>query len=158
MSIIATIGAAVFSGVAKDVIGGAFDKGIQLYQAYLNKEISKEQYEAEKTKYIQEATATMYQAYADAAARVFEAAQETLRASFTAPSWLTRNTWAFVVVSQTLVLLWYQIGITFYIYITNIPLTGPGSFPRTGDELLKWAYAVIVAALGVGVIQRFKDK
>ena len=86
-------------------------------------------------------------AYMQASADIFAEAQQTIRASFTAKSWAARNAWAFVVLSQTLVLLWYQIGIPVYVWAFSAP------FPRTGDDLLQWAYALVAGALGIGVAQ-----
>lgn len=154
----AAIVASIVSGAAGKVIGEVLDRGVDLYKAYLNKEISKQQYEAAKEQARLEAQAEIEESWAEASTKIYVAAQETLRASFQAPGWLTRNAWAFVVVSQTLVLLWYQIGLPFYVYFVDIPLIGAGAFPRTGDDLLMWAYAIVGGALGIGAWMMRKQK
>jgi hypothetical protein len=77
---------------------------------------------------------------------MFAEAQETVRKSFQAQDWFTRNAWSYVIWSQTSVLLWYQIGVPFFVLFTG------SSFPKTGDLLLQWAYALVGGALfGLGM-------
>lgn len=137
----------IVAAIVKGLVGGALGSIENIATAFINKQVSKEQFEAELRQIGIKALADAEVAGAEAEARIFEAAQETVRASFSAPSWWTRNVWAFVVTSQTIVLLWFQIGVPFLVYFTGMP------FPRTGDDLLKWAYAVVIGALGVGVWQ-----
>jgi len=93
-----------------------------------------------------DAQARMTEALAANAADVFGEAQKTIQASFQSEDPMVRRAWAFVVWSQTLVLLWYQIGIPVYVKFFG------GGFPRTGDDLLQWAYALVGGALGLGLM------
>lgn len=135
--------------IAKSVFfGGGLSSAITDITGMLErKEISAQEAAAR----IEEAQARAWSeasiAHSNAASEAFEEAQKTIRESFTAKSWFARNAWAFIVWSQTTVLLWYQVGIPFYVHFFG------GTFPRTGDDLLYWAYALIAGALGIGAIQ-----
>lgn len=93
-----------------------------------------------------DAQAQMTEALSESAADVFGEAQKTIQASFQSDDPMVRRAWAFVVWSQTLVLLWYQLGIPIYVKVFG------GGFPRTGDDLLQWAYALVGGALGLGLM------
>lgn len=137
----------MIAAIVRGLVGGALGSVEKLGLAFINKQVSQEQFEAELRQIGIKALAEADVAGAEAEAKIFESAQETVRTSMSAPSWWTRNVWAFVVTSQTIVLLWFQIGVPFLVYFAG------GTFPRTGDELLKWAYALVGAALGIGVWQ-----
>lgn len=143
-----------FSLVKSLVGGGGFlDTVNNVIDAVAKKEMTATEAKASVAKSWADAWSAAEQQYAKSAADVFAKAQETIQASFKVEGWFTKNAWAFVVVSQTLVLLWYQAGLPMVVYVFDIPLTGPGSIPRTGDQLLGWAYALVGGALGIGVIK-----
>ncbi|MEI2387484.1 hypothetical protein [Breoghania sp. JC706] len=121
-----------FSGAIKDVVQALADGDISADEA--NARIAEAQAGAE---------AEMTRALSASASEIFGAAQETIRASFQSDDLMVRRAWAFVVWSQTLVLLWYQIGLPFWIKAFG------GTFPRTGDDMLSWAYALVGGALGL---------
>ncbi|WP_269581985.1 hypothetical protein [Roseibium sp. Sym1] len=98
-----------------------------------------------------QAQAQIAESLATAASDIFGEAQQTIRASFQSSDPMVRKAWAYVVWSQTTVLLWYQVGLPVYVKIFG------GSFPRTGDDLLQWAYALVGGALGIGMIGGAKD-
>lgn len=142
----------IIAALVKGLLGGVLGSVENIATAYFNKQISKEQFEAELRQIGIKALADAEVAGAEAEARIYEAAQQTVRASFSAPSWWTRNVWAFVATSQTIVLLWYQVGIPLWVYFIGLK-AGHDKFPTTGDDLLVWAYALVGACLGIGVWQ-----
>lgn len=127
--------------------GGLLGTVNSVIDAVAKKQMSADEAKAKVEASWAEAWAKAEAAWADAAAKMYAEAQETIRSSFNARSWVTRNAWAFVVISQTFVLLWYQVGIPVFIKIFG------GTFPRTGDDLLQWAYLLVAGALGIGVWQ-----
>lgn len=122
----------------------SFDLGQRL-------KLTREQFVEETRQHVAASSAEIEKAWAEATAKIIAETQATVRASFTSSSWVTRNAWAFVVLSQTLVLLWYQVGIPFYVHLFG------GTFPRTGDGLLQWAYALVAGALGIGALQSGRE-
>lgn len=145
--IAAKLGGAVLSSM----FGGLLDTVRGILKDYQDRKISEVEADAQIKEAFASAQAAIEAAWAKAAGEIYAAAQETIRASFTAPSWFTRNAWAFVLISQTLVLLWYQVGIPMVTWAFSL---APGSIPRTGDDLLMWAYFLVAAALGIGVAYR----
>lgn len=134
---------AILSALLPIIAGRIFDS----FDLGQKLSLTKEQFIEQTKQHVADASAEIEKAWAEASAKMAAEAQATVRASFNAPDWLTRNTWAFVVWSQLCVLLWYQIGIPVYIHLYG------GTFPRTGDDLLQWAYALIGGALGVRALQ-----
>lgn len=128
-----------FSGVLKDVV-----------QAVADGKMSADEAKARIAEAQASAEAEMTKALSASAADIFASAQETIRASFESDDPMVRRAWAFVVWSQTFVLLWYQIGIPFWIKAFG------GTFPRTGDDMLQWAYALVGGALGLAGIGAVK--
>ncbi|WP_319775508.1 3TM-type holin [Breoghania sp.] len=139
-------------GIVSDVLrGDAFAGTIQsVIRAVADGEMSADQANARIAEAQAEAEAEMTKALAASASEIFASAQETIRASFQSDDPMVRRAWAFVVWSQTGVLLWYQIGLPFWIYFFG------GSFPRTGDDLLMWAYALVGGALGLAGLGAIK--
>lgn len=133
----------IWAPIISLVLGKVFDSldlGLKL-------NLTKEQFIEQSKQALFQSAGEIEKAWADATKVAIAEAQATIRASFSAPDWLTRNTWAFVAWSQTLVLLWYQMGIPFYVWYFG------GTFPRTGDDLLQWAYALVGGAIGVRALQ-----
>ena len=151
---ILAIGAVVFPVLKSLFTGGSFMSSVDnIIDAVAKNEMSASEAKAKTAQAWAGAWAEAEKQYAKSSEKAFGHAQETIRSSFEAQSWLARNAWAFVVISQTLVLLWYQVGLPWVVWLFDIPLTGPGSIPRTGDGLLQWAYALVAGALGIGVIK-----
>lgn len=131
------VGAAV-KALAKNF----FPSAIKIIDDLAEGKISPNDAKARMTEAQEAAKADIADSLSGAAASMFESGQKTIRDSFLSEDPMVRRAWAFVVWSQTIVLLWYQIGIPVYVKLFG------GSFPRTGDELLSWAYALVGAALG----------
>lgn len=93
--------------------------------------------EAELKSAMAESAAKTEQAWAGAAADMFRAAQATITAS---PA--LQRALAAMVVLQTVVLLWYQIGAPAYQEITGRPWPEPG-------VTLEWAYGLLLAQMGI---------
>ena len=129
-----------FTGVIKNVV-----------QAVAEGKMSADEAKARIAEAQAQAEADMTKALAASASEIFGAAQETIRASFQSDDPMVRRAWAFVVWSQTFVLLWYQIGLPFWIKAFG------GTFPRTGDDMLAWAYALVGGALGLAGLGAVKS-
>lgn len=97
------LGALLAGPVLKTVTGLIIDKGADLFGQYLNKQITREQLQAELGKTLVEAFAEVEKTHADALAKTFESFQQTLR---TSPE-LARM-FKVVIYSQTFVLFWSQ--------------------------------------------------
>lgn len=137
----------MIGAIAGALINGLLGKAFDAFKLWQEKKITEAEMDAMLKQAVAEAMAEIETAWAKAAAEIYASAQATIQASFSAPGWWTRNAWAFVVVSQTFVLLWYQLG---------LPLVATASgwtILRTGDGLLQWAYLLIGGALGIGAIQ-----
>ena len=141
----------VMSVITSVLSGGGFMGTVkELIKAVERGDISAADAEARIETAWADAQARMTEALAKSSSEIFASAQETIRASFKSDDPMVRRAWAFVVWSQTSVLLWYQIGIPVYVKLFG------GSFPVTGDDLLKWAYALVGGALGVGALSGVK--
>jgi hypothetical protein len=133
--------------IVNALAGGIANAAVEAFKLYQNKQINEAEFESRVRQSALESASKIETAWAKAAADITAETQKTVRDSFNAPSWVARNAWAFVVVSQTLVLLWYQVGVPALVYFTATP------WPRTGDLLLQWAYALVAGALGIGWMQ-----
>jgi len=146
---IISIGFSLF-GLVKNVMSGSFTKAaVGIVDRLAAGKISAEEAKAEIAKAESDAWARGQEASAKAASEMFAAAQETIQASFKSPDWFTRNAWAFVLISQTFVLLWYQLGVPWITY-----LKGLDKFPTTGDPLLYWANGIVLACLGIAQVKQ----
>lgn len=138
--------------IVTSILGGDFVGGVKsLLKDVADGKVSVAEAEAQVDVAWADAKARMTEALSESAADVFGEAQKTIQASFQSDDPMVRRAWAFVVWSQTLVLLWYQIGIPVYVKMFG------GGFPRTGDDLLQWAYALVGGALGLGLMGSAKQ-
>ena len=128
--------AAAAPAIIRSVIGEVSG----LAEKYLNKEISKEEYEARKVEAMSRATAEVEQAWASAAPEIYQSAMDAV-----VKNRIVRWVWASTAVSQLLVILWHQIGIPAYVHLTG------GSYPSSGDTF-EYAYLLLAACIGVGPI------
>lgn len=113
-------------------------KLLSAFEAYQRKEITKVEMDAK----IKEATLV---ATADTEKAVLSAVEAGVTAIYSAiaQSRIMQWAWAGVVGSQTLVLLWHQVGIPAYVNFTG------DAWPSSGTTV-EWAYMLVAAALGLG--------
>lgn len=135
-------------GILASLITGpiinSFIKGaIDAVSAYNDKKITREELEARVRQCFLEAFAEVEKAWAESYARTFEA---LMNASAKSPT--VARIWGFVVVSQTCVLLWVQLGIPAFVYFV---CDGELCWPSMGTTA-DWAYLLVAAALGAGAV------
>lgn len=118
--------------------GGLLDKVTGLAHAYLNKEITKSEFESRVKIAHEDATAKMDMAWTAAQADMQESLMATIRVS---P--VMQKAFAVVLFMQVFVLVWYQIGTPCYQIITGTP------FPEPMANI-EWAYLLVGGMTGVG--------
>lgn len=129
-----SIGGAIISAIT----GGLLDKVEGAFKSYFEHKTTREQLQAEVHKALLATFAEVEKAYADSLAKTyatFMAAAQT-NAAF-------RNVWVFLTISQSLVLIWHQVGIPFYTFATGI------RYPSSGTTV-EWAYALVAGLVGLG--------
>lgn len=125
MSVIGTVASAAVNVLT----GGLVDRIVGLGKAWLQKEISEAEFRAEVEKSAN-----------DTAARITESLQATIRSS---P--VLQRALAFVMVSQTLVLLLYQLGGPLWPMITGDVFPAP-------VITVEWAYALVGLCITGGAV------
>lgn len=128
--------------ISKVLFGGVLDKVFDLVSKHQKKEITKAQMESELRQTLAESTADIEKQWAKTQSDVYSEAQKTVRDSFKAKDWPTRNAWAIVLYSQLFYLFWYQWVVPFSKTFFDI------QFAATGNDLLYWSYALITLCLG----------
>ena len=129
---------AIATVVAKIVTGGLADKLLDLYKLRQDGKISEVQFESEKIKAIQDSTARISEAWAEATAKITESVQSTVRSS---P--VIQRAYAIVMFMQLFVLVWYQFGASAFKLATGVEWPAP-------IASIEWAYLLIAAMIGVG--------
>ncbi len=132
---------AIFSTIGVPLISAILDKGLEAFKAYENKQISKEQLIDQLYGLMVNAVKDIEVAYADALTKTYASFMGAL-----AQSKILQRTWAFVTISQAVMLLWFQIGIPMVIAIGLVQ-----RWPSSGSTA-DWAYLIIVACLGMGPV------
>lgn len=128
----------MLGALLKWLTGGFVDRIVGLGEAYIQKQVTIEQYRAEVEKAAQDAAARTEAAWADASAKIAASTQDALKAS---P--ILQRAWAAVLFLEVAVLVWYQIGAPAFAVITGTPWPNPG-------VTLEWCYLLIGAQLGAG--------
>lgn len=107
-------------------------------KSYFNKEISQAEAESRTKIAIETYQAKVEEAWAKTASENMESVQATLRVS---P--IMARAYAFALISQLFVLVWYQLGASAYLVLTGTP------WPSAGATV-EWAYLLVGAMLGAG--------
>lgn len=127
------------------VVDTAMGPVFGLVDKYLSKEISRQELEAQLRQEMVKAAATVETTYAQELTKGFQsfigAAKDNRMLSLG---------WAFVLYSQTTVLLWHQMGIPFYVWYASTDERA-ASWPLSGSTV-DWAYALVALCLGGGAI------
>lgn len=132
---------AIFSQIGMGLISSILDKFLDAFKAYENKQISVEQLKDQLYGIMVSAIKDIEVAQADALAKTYASFMGAL-----VQSPILQRTWAFVTISQAVMILWFQVGIPFIVatgMVTKWPSSG-----STAD----WAYLVVVACLGMGPV------
>jgi len=128
----------VINAIVNFITGGLVDKVLDLGKAYLTKQISQAEFEAQVKIAASETAAKVEESWAEAAAKINSSTQSTVRASR-----IMQRAWASTMMLQLFVLAWYQIGAPAYLVITGTPWPDPGA-------TVEWAYLLLGAMLGAG--------
>lgn len=126
----------IITSIAPLLIGKLADA----FKAYEQKQISIAELNARVSQALMECFSEVMKSESDALAKTFASFGEVMKNSR-----LVRIVWAIVVLSQLMVLLWLQVGISTLVYLFG------GSWPSagaTGD----WAYLLIAGLLGLGPV------
>lgn len=116
-----------------------FKAALDAFTAYQNKQITLAQLEAQLgTVWLREAT-KWEEANTEMVARTFATFGQMLMSSK-----IVQRCYAFVVITQTCVLIWVQVGIPYLVWKYG------GTFPSPGATI-DWAYALLVLLLGGGI-------
>lgn len=121
----------MLASILSFLTGGLVDKIVGLGEVYFKKEISEAEFRSRVEIAMQ-----------DTAAKITESQQATIRASQD-----RQRAVVFVTVSQTLVLLLYQIGAPLWPMITGQPFPAPGI-------TIEWAYLLAGAGIGASWVMR----
>jgi hypothetical protein len=132
--------AAIFSQFGMSIINGMLDKALEAFKAYENKQISVEQLKDQLYGIMVQAVKEVEIAHAEAITKMY---QSLMGAAVQSP--LIARTWAFVTISQGMMLLWFQFGIPFIIAAGWVK-----SWPSAGSTA-DWAYALVGGLLGLGM-------
>jgi hypothetical protein len=128
----------VINAIVNFITGGLVDKVLDLGKAYLTKQISQAEFEAQVKIAASETAAKVEESWAQAAAKINSSTQSTVRASR-----ILQRAWASTMMLQLFVLAWYQIGAPAYLVLTGTPWPDPGA-------TVEWAYLLLGAMLGAG--------
>jgi len=126
--------------ILQAITGNLFDKVADTFQAYFNKQISREEAQAKVSLALASAFAEVEKSHADSIARTFASFMDAAKTSL-----LLRIGWFLVVTTQLSVLIWHQVGIPAYVHIVG------GSYPSSGTTV-EWAYLLLAACLGMGAV------
>lgn len=136
MGLLTMLGGPIISAMANSLFG-TLEQG---WEAYVKKEITKEQLLEKLQEALLSTFAEVEKAYADSLAKTWASFMGAVEKS---P--LMQAVWATVVLSQLVVLVWHQMGIPLVVYAT-----GHG-YPSSGTTV-DWAYALIAAMCGLGPV------
>ncbi len=125
----------VLSALLDKILGPTED----IFKAYINKEISKDQLREKLSETLVTSFADVEKSHADTLAKTYQTFMTSLDKSA-----LLQWVWASTTISQLLVLLWHQVGIPAIVAVGLID-----HYPSSGSTV-EWAYALLGACLGLG--------
>lgn len=122
-------------------ISELFKLGNTALHDYQQGKITVEQLRTQWAVMAMEAFTNVERINADAIVKTFAAYTDVLKVSR-----LIRIAYFYTVMTQASVLLFYQIGVPYIVWVWG------GSFPSPGDQLLQWGYGLLVLLVGGGMI------
>lgn len=132
--------ASIFASLGGQLLTGFFDNALKAYQAYVNKEITREQLDAQLRQHFFDMVGQIETAYAKSISETYGTFMGVVKESR-----MVRIVWATVTISQLVVLLWHQIGIPALVYFTET------RYPSSGSTV-DWAYLLLAGCVGFGAV------
>jgi hypothetical protein len=130
----------LLSGIVNALTGNMVKEVSSIAKAYALKEISPAEFQSRVEIAARTAEAKIEESWAKAASEMSESAHQTLRSS---P--VLQRAYAVAILTQLFVLVWYQLGAPAYLVLTGTAWPSPGA-------TVEWAYALLAAMLGAGMI------
>lgn len=136
----------MFEGIIAS-IGGAFvDKlfggVLDIAKQVINKQITEIEAKAKVQALVIDAAKSVEISHSEVLAKTYESFQQSMRGSA-----LLQAAWVALFVTQTIALVWHQLGIPALCY----SLGTTNCYPSSG-ETIKWAYLLLMFMLGAGPI------
>jgi|SRR5882672_1545676 len=138
---------ALISQFGMAFITGFLSSAVDAFKAYENKQISVEQLRDQLYGLMVQAAKDVEVAQAEALAKTYASFMQAM-----VQSKIMQRVWAFVTISQSLMILWFQIGIPIVVVVVH-NYTGATDFrwPSSGDTAM-WAYLLVATCLGMGPV------
>ena len=131
---------AILRAVGGQFVDTLLSKVTGIFESYFKKEISLTELRTQLQRALLETAAEIEKAHSEALARTYASFMQAV-----AQSKLMQVVWGSVVISQTLVLLWHQIGIPALCYHVG----NKACYPSSGTTV-EWAYLLVAALCGLG--------
>lgn len=133
---------AILRAVGGQFVDSLLGKVTGVFESYFKKEVSLAELRTQLLKALLETAAEIEKAHAEALAKTYASFMQAV-----VQSKLMQVVWGTVVISQTLVLLWHQIGIpALCFYVGN-----KACYPSSGTTV-EWAYLLVVGLCGLGPV------
>ncbi len=133
---------AIFSSIGGALVDKILGRITGVFEAYFKKQISLEELRAKMIEAVLQSVTEIEESHSDSISKTYESFQQTLRQSKE-----MQRIWAWVVISQLIVLLWHQMGIPALCYLTGTK----ACYPSSGSTV-EWAYALIAFMFGAGAV------
>jgi len=128
-------------------INGFLDKALAAFQSYNSKQIS-----------LEELKDRLYGQMVEAARSIDAAHSDALKATYAAfmgvmeKVKIVQRVWAFVVISQAVMIVWFQLGIPWLtVAVRHYSGDANWHFPSSGSTA-DWAYLLVAACLGMAPV------
>lgn len=131
--------AAIFNALGGAFVTKLIDNATGLFDKYLQKQITKDQLQAQLLTVLVTTAGEIEKAHADSIAKTYAT---FMQAATQSPPMM--RAWSIVVYSQLAVLLWHQIGIPAVVFLGY-------KYPSSGTTV-DWAYALLAGMLGLGAV------
>lgn len=131
---------AIFSSVGVSIVNAFLGKALEAFTAYNNKQISMEELRTRVSIAMLESFKEVEIAHAETLAKTYASFMQAM-----VQSKLMQYVWASVTISQLMVLLWVQVGVSAFVFVTGHAWPSSG---KTSD----WAYLLVAACVGMGPI------
>ena len=133
---------AIFSAVGVNLVDSILGKVTGAFESYFKKQISIEELKTRVRQAMLEAFVEVEKSHAEALAKTYDAFMQAMQKSR-----LIQVTWAAVVLSQLVVLIWHQAGIPALCFF----LDNKACYPSSGATV-EWAYLLLAGCLGMAPV------
>jgi hypothetical protein len=131
---------AIFASLGGQIVDGLLGRITGVFEAYFKKQISMEELRTKVQLALLDTVKEVEVAHAESLSKTYESFQVTMRQS---P--VIQYVWSWVVFTQLFVLIWHQMGIPAFVFITG------KSYPSSGSTV-EWSYALIGFMFGAGAL------